>query len=85
MLNGGALKSLYELCFLNSYMIDIVKLVTSPKYLEESFLKKEYVEKGLSLRKMSLKYGCSRSVIRRRLVKVGVNCFKRSLCWVQWV
>jgi len=72
---GGALKSLYELCFLNSYMVDIAKLNASPRYLEESFLKREYVEKGLSLRKLSIKFNCSKSVIRARLMKVGIRHF----------
>lgn len=59
-------------------MVDIIKFNTPPKYLDESFLKREYVEKGLSLRKIAQKMKCSRGVIKSRLVKVGVNnfCYK---------
>ena len=73
--NGGALKSLYELCFLNSYVVDIVKLIDHSRAIDIDVLKKDFEANGLSLRQISKKYNRHRSVIRKTLVESGVKKF----------
>lgn len=59
-------------------MVDIVKFSTFPEYLNESFLKREYVDSGLSLRKIAKKHKCSRGTIKKRLEAEGIRCFVSS-------
>lgn len=65
--NGGLSNQLTQNYFLSLEIFEILELKPRPKYLDDTFLSDLYLKKGLSLRQISHKLGCSRKVVRKQL------------------
>ena len=69
------MKSIYEQHVLKAYLIDNIKIVDASKVFNEGVLKKDFLDKGLSLNKIAKKHRCSRGLIKKNLVIEGVSNF----------
>ena len=78
-LSGGPTSGSHELFFLTYEVADIIKFRSPKKHENICFLTNLYTKKGWSLRRISKELGCSKGLVRKKLIEAGIDSFEHEI------